>query len=191
MFDAQFSWPLAHAQAELALREDRDQAAFQAIAEGLAAMSRAGDDTGWPVLYAVGLAAAADRAERVSARRATAQAEASRRDGDALLARLEATGGPPDRGPETAAVLLQCRADRAACATAPTRPLGSRPRPAGKRSASPTRPPVRSQQVQQCRYNHPCRLAQRSKMAEITIIAASTTARWGKSVRSLTMMFIP
>jgi DNA-binding CsgD family transcriptional regulator len=50
MFDAQFSWPLAHAQAELALWEDRDQAAFQAIAEGLAAMSRAGDDTGWPVL---------------------------------------------------------------------------------------------------------------------------------------------
>jgi hypothetical protein len=112
MFDAQFSWPLAHAQAELALWEDRDQAAFQAIAEGLAAMSRAGDDTGWPVLYAVGLAAAADRAERVSARRATAQAEAARRDGDALLARLEATGGPPDRGPETAAVLLQCRAEQ-------------------------------------------------------------------------------
>lgn len=84
MFDAQFSWPLAHAQAELALWEDRDQAAFQAIAEGLAAMSRAGDDTGWPVLYAVGLAAAADRAEQVSARRAIAQAEAARRDGDAL-----------------------------------------------------------------------------------------------------------
>jgi hypothetical protein len=36
-------------------------------------MSRAGDDTGWPVLYAVGPAAAADRAERVSARRATAR----------------------------------------------------------------------------------------------------------------------
>src|SRR5215207_2725003 len=40
-------------------------------------------------------------------------------------------------------------------------------------------------------YNHPCRLAQRNKMAEIAIIAASTTARWGKSVRSFTMMFIP
>ena len=40
-------------------------------------------------------------------------------------------------------------------------------------------------------YNHPCRLAQRNKMAEIAIIAATTTARWGKSVRSLTMMFIP
>ena len=72
MFDAQFSWQLAHAQAELALWQGRDQAALQAIAEGLAAMSRAGDDTGWPVLYAVGLAAA-DRAERVSARRATAR----------------------------------------------------------------------------------------------------------------------
>lgn len=40
-------------------------------------------------------------------------------------------------------------------------------------------------------YNHPCRLAQRNKMAEITSIAATTTAKWGKSVRSFTMMFIP
>jgi DNA-binding CsgD family transcriptional regulator len=111
VFDAQFSWQIAHAQAELALWEDRDQDAFQAITEGLAAMSRAGD-TGWPVLYALGMAAAAGRAERASARRATAQAEAARRDGDALLARLEATGGPPERGPETAAVLLQCRAEQ-------------------------------------------------------------------------------
>jgi DNA-binding CsgD family transcriptional regulator len=112
MFDAQFSWQIAHAQAELALWEGRDQDAFQAITEGLAAMRRAGDDTGWPVLYALGMAAAADRAERASARRGPAQAEAARRDGDALLARLEATGGPPDRGPETAAVLLQCRAEQ-------------------------------------------------------------------------------
>jgi DNA-binding CsgD family transcriptional regulator len=74
-------------------------------------MSRAGD-TGWPVLYALGMAAAAGRAERASARRATAQTEAARRDGEALLAQLEATGGRPDRGPETAAVLLQCRAEQ-------------------------------------------------------------------------------
>jgi DNA-binding CsgD family transcriptional regulator len=112
VFDAQFSWQLAHAQAELALWQGRDQDAFQAITEGLAAMRRAGDDTGWPVLYALGMAAAAGRAERASARRATAQAEAARRDGEALLARLEATGGRPDRGPETAAVLLQCRAEQ-------------------------------------------------------------------------------
>jgi tetratricopeptide (TPR) repeat protein len=112
-FDAQFSWPLAHTRAELALWEGRDQEAFQAVSEGLAAMARAGQENGWPVLFAVGLAAAAGRAERASARRATAEAEAARRDGDALLARLEATGGPPDRGPETAAVLLQCRAEHA------------------------------------------------------------------------------
>jgi DNA-binding CsgD family transcriptional regulator/tetratricopeptide (TPR) repeat protein len=111
VFDAQFSWQLAHTQAELALWEGRDQDAFQAITEGLAAMSRAGD-TGWPVLYALGMAAAAGRAERASARRATAQTEAARRDGEALLAQLEATGGPPNRGPETAAVLLQCRAEQ-------------------------------------------------------------------------------
>jgi DNA-binding CsgD family transcriptional regulator len=76
-------------------------------------MARAGQETGWPVLFAVGLAAAAGRAERASARRVTTEAEAARRDGDALLARLEATGWPPNRGPETAAVLLQCRAEQA------------------------------------------------------------------------------
>jgi DNA-binding CsgD family transcriptional regulator len=112
-FDAQFSWPLAETRAELALWESRDQDAFQAVTEGLAAMARAGSETGWPVLFALGLAAAAGRAERASVRRATAEAQAARRDGDALLARLEATGGPPNRGPETAAVLLQCRAEQA------------------------------------------------------------------------------
>ncbi len=112
-FDAQFSWPLAHTRAELALWEGRDQDAFQAVTEGLAAMARAGQETGWPVLFALGLAAAVGRAERASARRSTAEAEAARCDGDALLARLEATGGPPNRGPETAAVLLQCRAEQA------------------------------------------------------------------------------
>jgi DNA-binding CsgD family transcriptional regulator len=111
-FDAQFSWPLAHTRAELALWEGHDEEAFQAVTEGLAAMARAGQETGWPVLFALGLAAAAGRAERASVRRATAEVEAAHRDGDALLARLEATGGPPNRGPETAAVLLQCRAER-------------------------------------------------------------------------------
>jgi DNA-binding CsgD family transcriptional regulator/tetratricopeptide (TPR) repeat protein len=111
-FDAQFSWPLAETRAELALWEGRDQDAFQAVTEGLAAMARAGQETNWPVLLALGLAAAAGRAERASARRATAEVEAARRDGDALLARLEASGGPPNRGPETVAVLLQCRAEQ-------------------------------------------------------------------------------
>jgi DNA-binding CsgD family transcriptional regulator len=112
-FDAQFSWPLAHTRAELALWEGRDQEAFQAVTEGLAAMARAGQENGWPVLFALGLAAAAGRAQRASARRATAEAEAARRDGDELLARLEATGGAPDHRPETDAVLLQCRAEQA------------------------------------------------------------------------------
>jgi hypothetical protein len=44
---------------------------------------------------------------------------------------------------------------------------------------------------QECCYHHPCRLAHRSKMAEMAAMTASTTARWGKSVRPLTMMFIP
>jgi DNA-binding CsgD family transcriptional regulator/tetratricopeptide (TPR) repeat protein len=111
-FDAQFSWPLAETRAELALWEGRDEDAFQAVTEGLAAMARAGQESGWPVLFAVGLAAAAGRAERASVRWATAQVEANRCDGDALLARLEATGGPPNR-PERDAVLLQCRAEQA------------------------------------------------------------------------------
>ena len=111
-FDAQFSWPLAETRAELALWEGRDEDAFQAVTEGLAAMARAGQENGWPVLFAVGLAAAAGRAERASVRWATAQVEANRCDGDALLARLEATGGPPNR-PERDAVLLQCRAEQA------------------------------------------------------------------------------
>jgi DNA-binding CsgD family transcriptional regulator/tetratricopeptide (TPR) repeat protein len=112
-FDAQFSWPLADTRAELGLWEGRDQDAFQAVTKGLAAMARAGQESGWPVLFAVGLAAAAGRAQRASARRATAEVEAARRDGDALLARLEATGGSPDHRPETDAVLLQCRAEQA------------------------------------------------------------------------------
>jgi DNA-binding CsgD family transcriptional regulator/tetratricopeptide (TPR) repeat protein len=112
-FDAQFSWPLADTRAELALWGGRDEEAFHAVTEGLAAMARAGCETNWPVLFALGLAAAAGRAERASVRRATAEAEAARRDGDALLARLEAAAGPPDRRPATAAVLLQCRAEHA------------------------------------------------------------------------------
>ena len=89
-FDAQFAGPLAIARAELALWEGRDQEAFQAVADGLAALARVGDEAGFPTLYPLGLAATADRAERASARRATTEAEAARRDGDKLLARLEA-----------------------------------------------------------------------------------------------------
>jgi DNA-binding CsgD family transcriptional regulator len=112
-FDAQFSWPLADTRAELALWEGHDEEAFEAVTQGLAAMARAGSETNWPVLFALGLAAAAGRAERASARRATAGAEAARCDGDELLARLEAARGPAARRPEAPAVLLQCRAEQA------------------------------------------------------------------------------
>jgi DNA-binding CsgD family transcriptional regulator len=110
-FEAQFAAKLAVARAELALWEGHEEEASQAAAEGLDALARAGYETDVPVLFALGLAAAADRAEQASARRATGQAEAARRDGDELLARLEASSDPPHRGPETAAVQLQCRAE--------------------------------------------------------------------------------
>ena len=48
-----------------------------------------------------------------------------------------------------------------------------------------------TQVMERCCYHHPCRLAQRSKTAEMVAMTATTNARWGKSVRSLTMMFIP
>jgi DNA-binding CsgD family transcriptional regulator/tetratricopeptide (TPR) repeat protein len=113
-FDAQFAAPLAVARAELALWESRDEEAFKAAAGGLQVLARAGYEADFPVLFSLGMAAAAARAERASARRATAETEATRRDGDRLLARLEvlADGGASARGPELAAVLLQCRAEQ-------------------------------------------------------------------------------
>jgi DNA-binding CsgD family transcriptional regulator len=110
-FDAQFAAPLAIARAELALWEGRDEEAFEAAAEGLAALARIGDQLGRPVLFALGLAAAANRAERASARRATAEAEAARRDGGQLLARLEALADDNASFPELSAVLTQSRAE--------------------------------------------------------------------------------
>jgi DNA-binding CsgD family transcriptional regulator len=105
--------PLAIARAELALWEGRDQEAFQAVADGLAALARVGDEAGFPALYPLGLAAAADRAERASARRATAEAEAARHNGDKLLARLTALAGMNTAFPELATVLAQSRAEHA------------------------------------------------------------------------------
>jgi DNA-binding CsgD family transcriptional regulator/tetratricopeptide (TPR) repeat protein len=101
-FDAQFSCPLAHTRAELALWEGRNEEAAEAVRQGLAAAGRVGDEARWPGLFALGLGAAAARAERALARRASAEAAAARRDGDELLACLE-----------IAAVLLQCRAEHA------------------------------------------------------------------------------
>jgi DNA-binding CsgD family transcriptional regulator len=95
------------------LWEGRDDEASAAVADGLAALARGGEDTDEPALFGLGLAAAADRAERALARRDAVGAQAARRHGDELLARLEATGGPPDRRLETAAVLGQCRAEQA------------------------------------------------------------------------------
>ena len=112
-FDAQFAWKRARARAELALWNGDDDEAATAVAEGLAALARGGEETNEPALFMLGLAAAAGQAERALARRDPAGAEAARRHGDDLLARLEATGGPPERRRETAAVLLTCRAEQA------------------------------------------------------------------------------
>jgi len=112
-FDAQWAHKQAGVRAGLALWEGRHDQAWTAVGEGLAALDRSGDEYTVPGLFALGLAAAAGRAERDLARRDPAAAEAARRDGDDLLARLEAIGGPPERRLETAAVLGQCRAEQA------------------------------------------------------------------------------
>jgi DNA-binding CsgD family transcriptional regulator/tetratricopeptide (TPR) repeat protein len=112
-FDAQWAHRLAGARAELALWEGRDHEAAAAVAEGLAALARSSEETYFPTLFMLGLAAAAGQAERALDRRDAAGAEAARRHGDELLARLEAGGGPPERRRETAAVLLHCRAEQA------------------------------------------------------------------------------
>jgi DNA-binding CsgD family transcriptional regulator/tetratricopeptide (TPR) repeat protein len=127
-FDAQFAAPLAIARTELALWEGRGEEAFQAAVEGLDVLARLGFETGEPVLFALGVAAAVDRAELASARRAAAEVEAARRDGDQLLARLDAAEDLPNRGPETAAVRRQCQAERAR--------LHGRPHPAARAAAA-------------------------------------------------------
>ena len=86
--------------------------AFPAASEGLAEKARAGDAAGWPELFALGMAAAAARAERALAHDATAEAEAARRCGTALLADLEEiVNGAVLISPELAAVLMQCQAE--------------------------------------------------------------------------------
>ena len=124
--------PAGHARAELALWEGRDDDAF--AGEPPRGWRRwpvpsADEDRASRLLFALGLAAAADRAERAPARRASGRAEAARRDGDQLLARLEATGDRPDaRARMTAAVLAQCRAEQSR--------LHGRPDPAGWAAAA-------------------------------------------------------
>jgi DNA-binding CsgD family transcriptional regulator/tetratricopeptide (TPR) repeat protein len=115
LFDALFAGPLAVARAELALWEDRDQDALQAVTEGLAAGARAGEQTRWPVLFTLGLAAAANRAEQARVRRVCAEVDAAQRDGEELLGRLQAHAHDEAHcdDPETAAVLAQCRAEQA------------------------------------------------------------------------------
>ena len=113
-FDAQFAAPFAIAQAELALWEGNDEEAFEAAAQGLSAMTRLGDEAGRPSLFAIALAAAANKAELAHVHRAASKIEAAQRDGDQLLARLETlVRGPVPTRPEMAAVLQQCRAEHA------------------------------------------------------------------------------
>jgi hypothetical protein len=112
-FDEVWSPMLAHAQAAFALSEGSYAEAFQAATEGLAAKARAGDAAGRPELFALGMAAAAAKAEQARGHHATAEAEAAGRDGAALLARLEAlANGAASASPELAAVLVQCRAEQ-------------------------------------------------------------------------------
>ena len=113
--DAQFGRLLAVARAELALWEGRDEEAFQAANDGLAASVRAGDEGAEPVLFALGLAATADRAERARAHRNAVGVETARREGDELYGRLEAlvNGGAHRRDRELAVVLTQGRAEHA------------------------------------------------------------------------------
>lgn len=111
-FDERWGPMLAHARAALALLQGSDEEAFEAATEGLAAKARAGDPAGRPELFALGMAAAGAKAERARAHHATAEAEAARRDGAALLARLEAlANGAAPASPELVAVLVQCRAE--------------------------------------------------------------------------------
>jgi DNA-binding CsgD family transcriptional regulator/tetratricopeptide (TPR) repeat protein len=112
-FDAQFGCPLAQTRAELALWEGRNEEAAEAVRQGLAAVRQVGDEARCPILFMLGLAAAAARGERALARRASAEAEAVGRDGEELLARLEALGDTNASFPAMAAVLLQCRAEHA------------------------------------------------------------------------------
>jgi tetratricopeptide (TPR) repeat protein len=145
-FDAQFAGPLAIARAELALWEGHDNDAFQASSEGLAVLAQTLPDEGADsILFALGLAAAANRAERASARRATDQAEAARRDGDQLLARLQALADAHTSFAMTPAVLAQCRAEHSRLHGHPDpRLAGRRRQRSGRRSASPTRRPARA-----------------------------------------------
>ncbi len=112
-FDSQFARKLAGARAELALWDGDDDEAAAAVDRGAggAGPRRRRDQRPDAVRSGPG------RRRRPGgaglARRDPAGAEAARRHGDDLLARLEATGGPPDRRRETAAVLLTCRAEQA------------------------------------------------------------------------------
>jgi len=89
-----FATPLFSARAELAIREGRLSDADAAVAEGLRV---AGSDLifGAP-LYALGLRAAADRAERADARRAGDEVLEARRAGMALAGELRALMSPEE-----------------------------------------------------------------------------------------------
>jgi class 3 adenylate cyclase/tetratricopeptide (TPR) repeat protein len=143
-FDAQFAGPLAIARAELALWEGRDQEAFQAVTDGLAALARVGDEAGFPALYPLGLAATADRAERASARRATSEAKAARSYGDELLARLEVLAGVNPYFPELSTVLAQSRAEHTRLHGRADPAAWTAAVAAGKSSVSPMTRPGRS-----------------------------------------------
>jgi DNA-binding CsgD family transcriptional regulator/tetratricopeptide (TPR) repeat protein len=111
-----FAIPLYLATAELALLEGRLGEADAAVAEGLAV---AGEDLNFGApLYALGLRAAADRAELARARRAGDEVQEARRVGDALAGELRARLSPDAAGgvvptPRAQAQAVLCQAELA------------------------------------------------------------------------------
>jgi DNA-binding CsgD family transcriptional regulator len=113
-FAAQFAGPLALARTELALWRGRDEEAYRTAIAGLAA-SGVNKQASRPTLFALAMAAAANRADRARAHRDAATVMAAEHDGDQLFEQLQAhaSADSPARGPELAVVVVQCRAERA------------------------------------------------------------------------------
>ncbi|HEY4724551.1 MAG TPA: hypothetical protein VIJ13_01035, partial [Actinomycetota bacterium] len=111
-----FATPLFVATAELAVLEGRLPDADAAVAEGLRV---AGADPGYAApLYALGLRAAADRAELARARRDDEEVLEARRAGDTLTGQLQARLSPEGADgavptPRTEAQAVLCQAELA------------------------------------------------------------------------------
>ncbi|HXQ56741.1 MAG TPA: response regulator transcription factor, partial [Actinomycetes bacterium] len=111
-----FATPLFVATAELAVLEGRLDDADSAVAEGLRIAGADPSSGAW--LYALGVRAAADRAERARARRDDEEALQARQAGDALAAEFRARLAPEGTEgtaptPPTEALAALCEAELA------------------------------------------------------------------------------